>query len=70
MAFVAVCMTSTIGITLGALAGYYGGVVDAVVVKISEIIQTMPMLLIVMTAARAMHCATRPTHTRRRYSIR
>ena len=51
IAFVAVCMTSTIGITLGALSGYYGGKIDAVFVKISEIIQTMPMLLIVMTAA-------------------
>ncbi len=51
VALTAVCMTSGIGITLGAVSGYYGGKIDALAVKISEIIQTMPMLLIVMTAA-------------------
>jgi peptide/nickel transport system permease protein len=51
VALTAVAMTSGIGITLGALSGFYGGKIDAIAVKISEIIQTMPMLLIVMTAA-------------------
>lgn len=42
----------TIGIVIGALAGYFGGWVDEVLVKIIEIFQTLPnfVLLVVLVA--------------------
>ncbi len=40
------------GVTIGALAGYFGGVVDDLLVKLIEIFQTMPsfVLLVVLVA--------------------
>ncbi|NTJ62171.1 ABC transporter permease [Agrobacterium rhizogenes] len=40
------------GVTIGALAGYFGGVVDELLVKLIEIFQTMPsfVLLVVLVA--------------------
>lgn len=37
-----------IGITLGALAGYYGGVVDDVLMRVTEFFQVLPALLFAM----------------------
>ncbi len=41
-----------IGVTLGAVAGYYGGVVDDVIMRVTEFFQTIPnfVLLIVLVA--------------------
>lgn len=37
-----------IGTTVGALAGYFGGVVDNVLVRVTELFQTIPTLLLVI----------------------
>ena len=37
-----------IGITLGAFAGYYGGWVDTLLMRITEIFQVLPALLFAM----------------------
>jgi peptide/nickel transport system permease protein len=37
-----------IGTTVGALAGYFGGVVDNVLVRLTELFQTIPTLLLVI----------------------
>jgi peptide/nickel transport system permease protein len=37
-----------IGTTIGALAGYFGGVVDNVLVRLTELFQTIPTLLLVI----------------------
>lgn len=37
-----------IGITLGALAGYYGGLVDDVLMRVTEFFQVLPALLFAM----------------------
>ncbi|MGH8820976.1 MAG: ABC transporter permease, partial [Rhodoferax sp.] len=46
-AFAAV-LSVLIGITLGAFAGYYGGKVDAVLMRITEFFQVLPALLFAM----------------------
>jgi peptide/nickel transport system permease protein len=45
---VAATLSVLIGITLGAFAGYYGGKVDAVLMKITEFFQVLPALLFAM----------------------
>lgn len=41
-------LSSVIGAALGAVSGYFGGKVDAVIVRISEIFQAFPQLVLVM----------------------
>ena len=45
---VAATLSVIIGITLGAFAGYYGGKVDAVLMRITEFFQVLPALLFAM----------------------
>ncbi len=45
---VAALLSVIIGITLGAMAGYYGGKVDAVLMRITEFFQVLPALLFAM----------------------
>ncbi|NEW92316.1 ABC transporter permease [Rhodopseudomonas sp. BR0M22] len=45
---VAALITIVIGVTVGALAGFFGGWVDALLVKISEFFQVLPPLLFAM----------------------
>jgi len=44
----AAAITMVIGITLGALAGYYGGWVDNLLMRITEFFQVLPALLFAM----------------------
>lgn len=45
---VAALITITIGLTVGALGGFFGGVVDAALMKITEFFQVLPPLLFAM----------------------
>ena len=45
---VAAFLSVAIGITLGAMAGYYGGRVDAVLMRVTEFFQVLPALLFAM----------------------
>jgi peptide/nickel transport system permease protein len=45
---VAAFLSVTIGITLGAMSGYYGGRVDAVLMRVTEFFQVLPALLFAM----------------------
>ncbi|SDZ13801.1 peptide/nickel transport system permease protein [Variovorax sp. YR634] len=45
---VAALLSVLIGITLGAFAGYYGGKVDAALMKLTEFFQVLPALLFAM----------------------
>ena len=52
ISFLAVFLTSAIGITLGGIAGYYGGVVDNVIMRICDVLMclpTLPLMLIIGT---------------------
>ena len=48
VAAVAAAMTMTIGIVVGSLAGYFGGWIDALLMRFTEIFQVMPALLFSM----------------------
>lgn len=45
---VAASLSVLIGVTVGALAGYHGGKVDAVLMRITEFFQVLPSLLFAM----------------------
>lgn len=46
--FAAALCTVLIGITIGALAGYYGGWVENILMRLTEIFQVLPPLLLAM----------------------
>ena len=43
-------LSSVIGAILGAIAGYFGGKTDAAIIRISEIFQAFPQLVLVIVA--------------------
>lgn len=56
VSFLAVFLTSVLGIILGGLAGFYGGVVDNVIMRICDVLMclpTLPLMLILGTVLEA-----------------
>jgi len=56
ISFLAVFLTSIIGIVLGGFAGFYGGVVDMIIMRICDILMclpTLPLMLIIGTVLEA-----------------
>ena len=51
MGAVAVALAAAIGITIGAIAGYYGGWADNISMRFLDIFQAIPMLLLCITLA-------------------
>ncbi len=52
ISFLAVFLTSALGIVMGGIAGYYGGVVDNVIMRICDVLMclpTLPLMLIIGT---------------------
>ena len=52
ISFLAVFLTSALGIILGGIAGYYGGVVDNILMRICDVLMclpTLPLMLIIGT---------------------
>ena len=52
ISFLAVFLTSALGIIMGGIAGYYGGVVDNVIMRICDVLMclpTLPLMLIIGT---------------------
>lgn len=47
--FVAVLLETILGILIGALAGYYGGAVDAVLMRFTEALLSIPPILLLLT---------------------
>ena len=47
--FVAVLLETILGILVGALAGYYGGAVDAVLMRFTEALLSIPTILLLLT---------------------
>ncbi|HNY61790.1 MAG TPA: ABC transporter permease [Caldisericia bacterium] len=54
IAFVVVILETLLGIFLGALAGFYGGFIDALIMRILELMMTVPTLPIYMVLSRFM----------------
>ncbi len=49
--FMAVVIVMLIGITLGALAGFFGGWVDQLVMRFTDILLAIPLILLLITSA-------------------
>lgn len=49
-----VCMSTVVAIVLGSIAGYYGGVVDNVIMRVMDMLIAIPGLLLSMTVSAAL----------------
>lgn len=52
--FSAMVCTLVIGVLLGSIAGYYGGIVDAIIMRIADIIMMLPFIVIALTVVSIM----------------
>ncbi|MEZ4726719.1 MAG: ABC transporter permease [Caldilineaceae bacterium] len=48
---VAVLLYTALGVTLGAIAGYYGGLVDSSLMRLADIVMAFPALVLIITIA-------------------
>jgi peptide/nickel transport system permease protein len=48
---VAVSVYTLLGVSLGALSGYYGGLVDSAIMRLADIIMAFPALVLIITIA-------------------
>jgi peptide/nickel transport system permease protein len=48
IAFIATSVALLIGVLLGTIAGYYGGIVDAAISRVTELFMSFPLLLLVI----------------------
>ena len=53
VAFIATTISMTIGVTVGVIAGYYRGFTDTVVMRISDVVLALPVLLLAIGIAAA-----------------
>jgi peptide/nickel transport system permease protein len=49
--FASVVIIMTVGVTLGAMAGFFGGIVDGLIMRFTDILLSIPLLLLLITAA-------------------
>jgi peptide/nickel transport system permease protein len=59
--FMAVVIVMLIGVTLGALAGFFGGWVDQVVMRSTDILLAIPLILLLITSASLFRPSLRTT---------
>ncbi len=59
--FAAVAIVMTIGVALGAIAGYFGGIVDAIIMRFTDILLSIPLILLLITAASLFRPSLRTT---------
>ena len=59
--FMAVLLVMTIGVSLGAAAGFFGGLIDAIIMRITDIILAIPLILLLITAAALFRPSLRTT---------
>jgi peptide/nickel transport system permease protein len=46
--FVSLAISSTIGITLGLLAGYFGGVINMIIMRLTDVLMPFPMIVLAL----------------------
>lgn len=49
--FLAVTVSVTVGVTIGLISGYYGGLLDSILMRITEMMLSIPTLLLLLTMA-------------------
>ncbi|MGI9332157.1 MAG: oligopeptide ABC transporter permease [Gammaproteobacteria bacterium] len=49
--FAAALVAMSLGVILGALSGFYGGVVDMAIMRFTDIVMTFPQVVIILTVA-------------------
>jgi peptide/nickel transport system permease protein len=49
--FAAVAIVMTVGVLLGGLAGFFGGIVDSIIMRFTDILLSIPLILLLITAA-------------------
>lgn len=51
VALVAVCIATTIGIALGLISGYFGGWIDTLMMRVTDVVISFPVLFLVITVS-------------------
>jgi len=59
--FASVVIIMLVGVVLGALAGFFGGVIDSVIMRFTDILLSIPLLLLLITAASLFEPGLRTT---------
>jgi peptide/nickel transport system permease protein len=49
--FAAVAIVMTVGVLLGGIAGFFGGIVDSLIMRFTDILLSIPLILLLITAA-------------------
>ncbi len=60
---VAICITFSIGLMVGGAAGYYGGVVDNVLMRVCEVFLSVPQFYLLIALAGLLHATLDPRLT-------
>ncbi|HEY7029995.1 MAG TPA: ABC transporter permease [Thermomicrobiales bacterium] len=59
--FASVVIIMTVGVVLGAAAGFFGGVIDGGIMRFTDILLSVPQLLLLITAAALFHPGLKTT---------
>ncbi len=54
VALVVVFLECVIGVILGSIAGFYGGIIDAIIMRVSEVFMSFPFMIFCITAVSVM----------------
>lgn len=55
MGVLAVMISTTVGMTIGAIAGYFGGKVDNILMRLLDVIQSLPAMLLSIVLLSLIH---------------
>jgi len=59
--FTAVLIIMSVGTALGAIAGYFGGIVDAIIMRFTDILLSIPQILLLISAAALFKASLKTT---------
>lgn len=54
MGLLSVTISTTVGMTIGAIAGYFGGWVDNIIMRVLDVIQSLPAMLLTIVISAAL----------------
>ncbi len=59
--FASVVIIMTIGVALGAMSGFFGGLVDGLIMRLTDVLLSIPQILLLITAASLFHPGLKTT---------